>query len=141
MTKSELKKLIKPLVRQCLNEVLLEEGTLSTMISEVVIGLNSQSQIVSEAKVTNSKSSENNESELRMKAKLKETKERMLDAIGKDSYSGVDLFEGTTPLKSGGSPNASPTPTSPLSGVDPSDPGVDITKMMPGMDKIWKKLM
>jgi hypothetical protein len=111
------------------------------MISEVVIGLNSQSQIVSEAKVTNSKSSENNESELRMKAKLKETKERMLDAIGKDSYSGVDLFEGTTPLKSGGSPNASPTPTSPLSGVDPSDPGVDITKMMPGMDKIWKKLM
>jgi hypothetical protein len=141
MTKSELKKLIKPLVRQCLNEVLLEEGTLSTMISEVVIGLNSQSQIVSEAKVANSKSSENNESELRMKAKLKETKERMLDAIGKDSYSGVDLFEGTTPLKSGGSPNASPTPTSPLSGVDPSDPGVDITKMMPGMDKIWKKLM
>ena len=141
MTKSELKKLIKPLVRQCLNEVLLEEGTLSTMISEVVIGLNTQSQIVSEERTSNTLPPESDEAELRMKAKLKETKERMLDAIGKDSYSGVDLFEGTTPLKSGGTPNASPAPSSPLSGIDPSDSGIDITKLMPGMDKVWKKLM
>ena len=64
----------------------------------------------------------------------------MLDAIGKDSYGGVDIFEGTTPLKSGGSPDTSPAPSSALGGVDPHDAGVDISNLFAGVD-VWKKLI
>ena len=38
MNKNELKKVLKPLVKQCINEVLLEEGLLSTVIAEVMKG-------------------------------------------------------------------------------------------------------
>ena len=38
MNKDELKKVLKPLVKQCINEVLLEEGLLSTVIAEVMKG-------------------------------------------------------------------------------------------------------
>ena len=40
MKKDELKKVLKPLVKQCINEVLLEEGLLSTVIAEVMKGTN-----------------------------------------------------------------------------------------------------
>ena len=39
MNKSDLKKLIKPLVKECIHEVLLEEGLLSNVVSEVAKGL------------------------------------------------------------------------------------------------------
>ena len=48
----------------------------------------------------------------------------MLDAIGKDSYGGVDLFEGTKPLKASTS-----SAHDPLANVDPHNPGVDIGKV------------
>ena len=38
MKKQELAKILKPLVKQCIKEVLFEEGVLSNVISEVVIG-------------------------------------------------------------------------------------------------------
>ena len=38
MNKKELKQLIKPLVKECISEVLLQEGFLSTIISEVMVG-------------------------------------------------------------------------------------------------------
>ena len=40
MKKSEFKKLVKPIIKECISEVLLEEGLLSNVISEVVKGLN-----------------------------------------------------------------------------------------------------
>ena len=63
----------------------------------------------------------------------------MLDAIGGDAYAGVDLLEGTTPLSSGGTPGAAPTPihhclVEPLAGVD-------IPKLFPEAPEIWKKLI
>ena len=41
MKKSDLKELIKPLVKECIHEVLLEEGLLSNVVSEVAKGLHS----------------------------------------------------------------------------------------------------
>lgn len=40
MTKSEMKKIMKPLVKECLQEMLLQEGLLSNLISEVMKGQN-----------------------------------------------------------------------------------------------------
>ena len=51
MNKSELKKVLKPLIKQCIKEVLLEEkGTLSHIIAEVAGGLSSSKQPIVEEK-------------------------------------------------------------------------------------------
>ena len=39
MKKSDLKQLIKPLVKECIHEVLLEEGLLSNVVAEVAKGM------------------------------------------------------------------------------------------------------
>ena len=39
MKKNDLKQLIKPLVKECIHEVLIEEGLLSNVVAEVAKGL------------------------------------------------------------------------------------------------------
>ena len=43
MKKNDLKKIIKPLVKECINEILIEEGLLSSVVSEVAAGLSAAS--------------------------------------------------------------------------------------------------
>ena len=57
----------------------------------------------------------------------------MLDSIGTDAYNGVDLFEGTTPA-----PPPEQGGRGALSGVDPKDPGIDLTNF--SSSGMWKKL-
>jgi len=71
--------------------------------------------------------------------KINETRKKMLDAIGKSSYNGVDLFEGTAPIASAGNPGESTSPQGALTGVDPGDPGVDISGLMKNAG-VWKTL-
>jgi hypothetical protein len=42
MNKSQLKKLIKPVVKECIQEVLIEEGLLTEVVSQVTAGLAKQ---------------------------------------------------------------------------------------------------
>ena len=49
MNKNELKKVLRPLIKECIKEVIFEEGTLSTIISEVVKGTSGK-QVVYETK-------------------------------------------------------------------------------------------
>ena len=138
MKKSELKKLLKPIVKECIQEALLEEGLLSNIISEVVKGLGTTRQPIVEQKenVDEIKTLQLQEKQKRSK-KINETKKQMLDAIGNSSYNGVDLFEGTTPMRAASN---SPTAMSnPLANQDPRDSGVDISGLM-GDTSIWKKL-
>ena len=142
MKKSEFKKLIKPIVKECIQESLLEEGLLASVISEVVRSMSVQ-PIVEQKQPQPAQKIESRlleeETERRNK-KIKETRRKMLDAAGAGSYNGVDLFEGTTPLKSGGAPGASAQPNGPLSGVGSNDAGVDISALM-GNKRIWDSLM
>ena len=134
MKKNELKKILKPLIKECIKEVIFEEGALSTIISEVMKGTSSSQQIV-ETRVQQPK-----QDFARQEKKLQEAKERkrkLLDSIGRDAYNGVNLFEGTTPAPAAPS---SPQSQGPLSGVDPSDPGVDISSFMPGAS-VWQKMV
>ncbi len=48
----------------------------------------------------------------------------MLDAIGRDAYGGVNVFEGTTPAPAATTEGQA---KGPLSDVAPNDPGVDIS--------------
>jgi len=115
MNKNELKKILKPLIKECIKEVIFEEdGALSHIIKEVTVGLSGKQQLT-ETKVRPPKPKKNNQ-------QLKQRKKQLLDAIGKDAYGGVNIFEGTTPA-----PASSSNQQGPLADVAPNDPGVDIS--------------
>tara|TARA_Y100001972_G_scaffold23036_1_gene27632 strand:- start:6096 stop:6488 length:393 start_codon:yes stop_codon:yes gene_type:complete len=129
MKKSELKKVIKPLVKECIQEVLIEEGLLSNVVSEVVKGITDTTlveqrkpvpqQIVREPKNTS----------------LKQQRQKLMGAINKDAYNGVDLFEGTTPAPAQREQSAGAVDLG-----DPNDAGVDISSIMGASTKIWERL-
>ena len=136
MKKSDFKELIK----ESIKEVLIEEGVLKNVISEVVKAVG-QVQEIPKPVIENTFSQEaKKEASEKHRQKLAESKQKMLDAIGKSSFGGVDIFEGTTPMKKGGNPQGSTTPASALEGVDPSDSGVDISSFM-GAAASWKQLI
>ena len=121
MNKSELKKILKPLIKECIREVLLEEeGALSHVIKEVASGLSSGKQQIAETRTfqpPKQTMSQNND--------YKQQRKKLLNSIGKDAYKGCDLFEGTTPTPA----PAEGTVQGPLSGVAANDPGVDISSI------------
>jgi hypothetical protein len=120
MNKNELKKILKPLIKECIKEVLFEEdGALSHVIKEVAVGLTGK-QHLTETRATPKR-------QLKKKTQhLHNRKKKLLDAIGKEAYNGVNLFEGTTPT-----PASSPQGQTrgPLSDVAANDPGVDISNL------------
>ena len=132
MKKSELKIIIKA----CVKEVLFEEGVLSSLIAEVAFGITkAQNQLLERTQQNEEKQNEKNriEAEINKKEKLLETKRKMLDAIGGDRMKGI--FEGTSPL-----PDTSSSPHAPMSGIDPGDPGVDISKLFGLAGQKWQHL-
>ena len=119
MTKSEMKKIMKPLVKECLQEMLLEEGLLSNLVSEVMKG--HQKSVVSESKVATQKQAV---APIKSQAKpqINEIRKKLADSIGKGAYSNV--FEGIEPAPSPGE-----------LGVDDGDPGLDLSMLsnIPGL--------
>lgn len=137
MKKTELKNIIK----ECVKEILFEEGVLSNLVAEVAFGIakaqgtlveNKQPQQTSAAM----QKAKEEDAEAR-RLKLLETKKKMLDAIGNSKMSSV--FEGTKPLREGGTPGKA-TPHSPLSGRDPGDAGVDISGLFSAAGAKWNAL-
>jgi hypothetical protein len=132
MKKTELKQLIKPLVKECIHEVLLEEGLLSNVVSEVAKGL--QSNVVIETQTKQSPPQDFTQKNIEAKKKLTEHRKKMLDAIGTDAYNGVDLFEGTSPEGM-----STPKPGAVDLG-NAADAGVDISSIMGNASKIWQNM-
>ena len=126
MKKSELKNIIK----ECVKEVIFEDGTLSGIITEVAQGLQvlgSNNLRTPAAKQRKSDS---------VQKTMADTKKRMQEAMNnykqpvqeKPSFANKNpLFEGTNPLPQGDGKGS-------LSGVSPSDPGLDIASI-PGMGR------
>jgi hypothetical protein len=141
MKRSELKNIIKPLVKECITESLLEEGLLSNVISEVMKGMSpvimeSAPVIDPAAGMQKAAMREAQESKLKQ---AKQNRKKLLDAIGSDSYGGVDLFEGTAPAPAQQSPESQAG--SPLGGIAPGDPGVDISGILGLGAHKWKSLI
>jgi len=124
MKTNDLKKVLKPLIKQCIKEVIFEEGVLSGIISEVMKGVNA-APVVREQKAV---AKPNN---VEAKRKLQEQRKKMLDAIGKDSYNGVNVFEGVEPTRESNQ-------HSPLANISPGDAGVDISELF---NSNWSKLI
>ena len=137
MKKSELKNIIK----ECVKEVLFEEGVLSNLVAEVAFGITKAQSTLVEVKTSQPDSvdlQEAKEQELESRRrKLLETKRKMLDAMGNSKMANV--FEGTEPLKQGGTPGTS-APHGPLAGRDPSDAGVDISGLFSLAGQKWNAL-
>jgi hypothetical protein len=144
MKRSELKKLIKPLVKECVQETILNEGLLSNIVSEVAQGLGNQFLVENKEQIVPSLSNENsvraNALTTQKKEQILETKKKLLDAIGKEAYGGIDIFEDTKPLKES---KSSMGPADPLrsDGRESDDPGVDISGIVALGGKNWKAFM
>ena len=139
MKRTELKKIIKPLVKECVQETILNDGLLSNIVSEVMQGMGNQFLVENKEQIVPTMSNENSVQLEQLKERQQETRKRLLDEIGKDAYNGVDLFEGTTPIKDSGEPSVT-SQANPMSGQDPSDPGVDISGIVALGGKNWKAL-
>ena len=138
MKKSEFKKLIKPIVAECIQESLLEGGIISGIIAEVVKGMSGAPRlpIVEDQQPVDSGAQRmrRNAFDKKQTQKLQEQKSKLMSAIGKDAYNGVDLFEGTTPTRSQMSPRQQ---AGALSSQAPGDPGVDITNLFGSVGRNW----
>ena len=121
------------LIKECIKEVIFEEGILSSIISEVVKGTTQP--------LVESRQPSYEQPQIDYEAKQRAEKERrrkILDSIGRDAYNGVDLFEGTQPLQERRS-SSSPHGSKPLDGIAPNDPGVNLGSL--GVDtRLWSKL-
>ena len=132
MNKEQLKKTLRPMIKECIKEVIFEEGILSSIISEVVKGT---SQPLIESRQPTYQQPQV-DYEARQRAD-KEQRKKMLDSIGRDAYNGVDLFEGTQPLRE--SKTFAPHGSKALDGIAPNDPGVNLSAL--GVNTaIWSKL-
>jgi len=139
MKKSDLKQLIKPLVKECIHEVLLEEGLLSNVVSEVARGL--QGNLVVEAQQKQPQNLVDEDLQIKRKTdisrvKIKEYRRKLMDAVGKDAYGGIDLFEGTEPMQGQG-------PQQEQGQTDlgnPGDAGVDISSIFGNSSRIWEAM-
>ena len=140
MDKKQLKLVLKPLIKECIKEMLFEEeGVLSTVIAEVVKATSSTVSLVKEENNKQLVENKRLEEEKRSK-KLLETRKRMAAAMSNDAYAGV--FENTKPLRSGGttSPTSSPEASNPLSAYAPEDSGVNIDGLLSVVGNKWGKL-
>jgi hypothetical protein len=132
MKKSDLKQLIKPVVKECIHEVLLEEGLLSNVVSEVVKGMNTAPLV--ESRQNAPRQQEVAKESAAARKKMTDHRKRILEAIGTDAYNGIDLFEGTEPL-SHHEPQAGSADLG-----SPRDAGVDISSIVGDASKIWQAI-
>ncbi len=137
MKKSELKSIIK----ECVKEILFEEGVLSNLVAEVAMGITKAQGHLVEHNIPKQdpkalEEARAHQQEERRK-KILETKRKMLDAMGNSKMANV--FEGTEPLKQGGTPGAS-SAQGPMAGRDPNDAGVDISGLFSLAGQKWNAL-
>ena len=130
MKKSDLKRLIKPVVKECIHEVLLEEGLLSNVVAEVAKGM--QGNLVVES-VQRPQNDSIRRQSTNTKKKLAEHRQQLMHSIGRDAYNGVDLFEGSEPISA--APKKGQTDLG-----DPRDSGVDISSILGNSSQIWKAI-
>jgi hypothetical protein len=84
MTKKELKSIIK----ECIREIVFEENFLSPLISEIAVGVSSNTHTINEVKTNTTKPSQTPNYN-----KISHARKKLLDGIGKSTLGGVDVFK------------------------------------------------
>tara|TARA_R110000824_G_scaffold308716_1_gene496147 strand:+ start:508 stop:960 length:453 start_codon:yes stop_codon:yes gene_type:complete len=141
MKKTEFKKILKPIVAECIQESLMEDGLISGIIAEVVKGMATPASItkmVEAAPDPVSVRMKKNAFNKKQTRQLQEQRNKLMSAVGKTAYNGVNLFEGTTPAAAGSTDSQS---TGVMSGQAPHDPGVDISNLFGAVSQHWNAHM
>ena len=137
MKKNDLKRMLKPLIKECVQEMILEEGLLKNIVSEVASGM--QGNLVTETKQTRTREpmieADMQERSDKARRKLNEHRKRLMDSIGKDAYGGVNVFEGLEPMKA-----QTETQAGSVDLGDPNDSGVNLDSLLGNATKIWKAM-
>jgi hypothetical protein len=138
MNSNDLKKTLRPLVKQLVKEAMQEE--LTTVISEI-IKQTSSVQMVEQRQVQPQINRQLQEDRAVEKQKQIEERRKRLEEFSKNSFGGMNLFEGTTPAPAPRDTGAkgAESVASPLAGVDPSDSGVDISGLLK-MTGGWRQI-
>ena len=136
MKQNEFKKILKPLIREAVKEVLFEPGVLSQVITEVTQGLNQGRIFENKATQIQEQNKEQHEEARRaLEEKKRENIKRLNESVGsKSAIAGV--FDDVADLPE-------PSRGDPLSGIQANDAGVDISKIanLAGGAKKWKTLI
>ena len=137
MKREQLKKLIKPIIKECIHEVIIESGVLSNIVAEVSKGMGNVIVETKQPEVPSEPERNVNQEAIEIqKKRLDEQRKKLSSAIGNKAY--ANIFEGVEPMTQ---PSDSPTSqATALSGMAPSDPGVDISNIMSLGGKNWKAL-
>lgn len=133
MDKNSLKKVIKPLIKECLKEILYEEG-LMKLVKEN-INYNKTSETISEEQKYIKKEREFVKKNIEQpKLNLKEAKKKLLDEIG---MNGFDPFYGSEPLPQDSNQfhEDGVQESRLLAGIQGS--GVDISRLMNANKQSW----
>lgn len=118
MKKTELKNIIKPIIKECLNEILIEEG-LKKIVQEGASHQETRVVSTQVSKVAEPVREKINEA----KEKLKEFKKQMMDEIG---GAGFDPFGGTAPI---------------VERETSGDSGVDISSLLNANGNVWRSTL
>ena len=134
MKKSEFKKVLKPLIKECIKEVIFEDGVLSGLITEVAQGLgNVQPVTATSGRRTPPLAPSRNENVFEAKKQLNEVKSQLQKATGLQG-----IFEGTTPMRQ--KSNGRNSQYGALKDKDPNDAGVDISGLIKIAGSAWEQL-
>lgn len=145
MKKAELKKILKPLIQECIKESLQDKEFLNTIVSEVLQVAGSKALLGEsieppkrrpQAVFTNDLYTESTK---KQKQELSKMKQELMES-SKKQFGGVNVFEGVEPLSRGGSTSPSAKPTEAISSYAPDDAGIDISGLVNQNADIWKKL-
>ena len=144
MKSQDLKKVLKPLIKECVKEMMIEDGFLSSVVSEVLKGMNAS--VIVESKAPPQKreaASREKEWEKGLADKMEAERQERIKKLNETMTSkhNTDVFEGVSAIPD--DPSASTAAgSSPLSGVAPDDPGVDISGILnvAGGSNKWKAL-
>ena len=140
MKKEELKKVLKPVIEECIKELIFEKGFLSSIISEVQ---GASAPVINETRQPTKSYQQNEQEFIKKKSaeahnKLFEHKKKLMEAVGKNGYNGVNIFEGVTPIEE--APAENKKAPSAIEVLDPGNTGGINLGNIPGMNK-WGSIL
>ena len=128
MNTNEFKKILKPLIKNAVREVILEEGLLSNIVSEVARGL--QDNLMTENKT---RAPDDAIADLGERERLEQERQQRIKRLNESAAGGKSVFNNVaiTPEADG---------SSPLAGVVSTDAGIDISGIQRLSKGKWKAL-
>tara|TARA_Y100000996_G_C22101956_1_gene470194 strand:- start:147 stop:530 length:384 start_codon:yes stop_codon:yes gene_type:complete len=127
MKSDEFKKILKPLIREAVREVILDEGILSNIVAEVAQGL--QGEVLTESRSRKQKP----ETDYKQQQDLERDRQERIRKLNESSNL-PGVFSGTKEISDSNGQG-------PLSGISPGDQGVDITAIQKIANGKWNKLI